>query len=567
MSRFRLRAWGGALVCLGLIVAKPGAQETSGQTPVDVQVDLQHHFGTFAPTYRWFGYDESNYTTTGNGQELLRELHDLTPEPVYVRAHFLLATGNGKPELKWSSSNVYTEDAAGKPVYDWKILDGIFDSWVGAHVRPYVELGFMPQALSSHPDPYHIPWPTKPGDVEGWSFPPKDYGKWRELVHQVAAHMVARYGKAEVATWYWEVWNEPDIFYWHGTPEEYYRLYDNAVAGVRAAIPAARVGGPATTGPTPGSKSGTFLEGFLRHCAEDKSSATGGAVPLDFISFHVKGSPHVVDGHPLMGLGRELENAAIGFGIVRASAKFRELPIVLSEADPEGCGACSPEQHPEDAYRNGAVYPAYSAAEMKGLTELAAQQQVNLLGFLTWAFEFEDQPLFAGRRSLASHGIDKPELNFFRMAGMLGGERVAVTSTGAIAAEDVVKAGVRERPEIDAMATGSRDGASVLVWNYHDALEAGQDAPVRVTLHGIPAPTRRLLVEEYRIDGEHSNAFEAWRRMGSPAEPSGEQSATLKAAGQLQTMGSPRWVAVERGQAVVEMTLPRESVSLLRVVW
>jgi xylan 1,4-beta-xylosidase len=317
----------------------------------------------------------------------------------------------------------------------------------------------------------------------------------------------------------------------------------------------------------PGSKSGTFLEGFLRHCAVDKSSATGGAVPLDFISFHVKGSPHVTDGHAQMGLGRELQNAQTGFGIVRASAKFRNLPIVLSEADPEGCGACSPPQHPEDAYRNGTVYPAYTAAEMKGLTELAAQQHANLIGFLTWAFEFEDQPLFAGRRSLASHGIDKPELNFFRMAGMLGGERVTATSTGAIAAEDVVKAGVRGRPEIDAMATASGDGASVLVWNYHDALEAGEDAAVRVTLRGMPAAAGRALVEEYRIDGAHSNAFEAWKRMGSPAEPSEEQMAVLKAVGQLQTTGSPRWVVVERGQAFVEMTLPRESVSLLRVSW
>ena len=146
--------------------------------------------GSIPPVYRWFGYDESNYTTTKNGEALLHELHDLTPQPVYVRAHFLLTTGNGKPELKWSSSNVYSEDANGKPIYDWAILDRIFDAWVGAHVRPFVELGFMPKALSSHPDPYHIPWPTKPGDVEGWSFPPRDYAKWRELVRQVAAHMV-----------------------------------------------------------------------------------------------------------------------------------------------------------------------------------------------------------------------------------------------------------------------------------------------------------------------------------------------------------------------------------------
>jgi xylan 1,4-beta-xylosidase len=554
----------GRLIAASVLVA---AASGFGQSTTDVRVDLTRGVGAFPPIYRWFGYDESNYTTTQNGEALLHELHDLTPEPVYVRAHFLLTTGNGKPELKWSSSNVYSEDANGKPVYDWTILDGIFDGWVGAHVRPFVELGFMPKALSSHPDPYHIPWPTKPGDVEGWSFPPTDYGKWRELVRQVAAHMVARYGMAEVSTWYWEVWNEPDIFYWHGTEEEYNRLYDFAVAGVKAVLPVARVGGPATTGPSPGSKSAAFLEAFLRHCAQDRSAATGGVVPLDFISYHAKGSPHFVDGHVQMGLGRELQNAETGFAIVHAAEKFRGLPIILSEADPEGCGACSPEQHPEDAYRNGTVYPAYTAAEMQGLLELAQREHVNLAGFLTWAFEFEGQPLFVGQRELATHGIDKPELNFFRMAGMLGGERVAATSGGAIPAEKVVASGVRQQPEIDALATRSGGGTSILVWNYQDDDTPGPGTPVRIAIHGIPATVHRVLLSEYRIDESHSNAFSVWKQMGSPQEPSNEQYAQLKAAGQLATAGSPRWVTVERGDVPVEIELPRESVDLLRVTW
>jgi xylan 1,4-beta-xylosidase len=537
-----------------------------GQSPVDVRVNLERSLGPFAPVYAWFGYDESNYTTTENGKALLGELHDATSAPVYVRAHFLLTTGNGKPELKWSSSNVYSEDADGKPVYDWTILDGIFDAWVGAHVRPFVELGFMPQALSSHPDPYHIPWPTKPGETEGWSYPPRDYAKWGALVRAVAAHMAQRYGKAEVATWYWEVWNEPDIFYWRGTEKEYERLYDFAAAGVRAAIPQARVGGPATTGPAAGSKSAAFLEAFLRHCAEDKSNATGGAIPLDFISFHAKGSPHVVDGHVQMGLRNELVNAKTGFGIVRAS-KFGNLPVVLSEADPEGCGACSPPPHPEDAYRNGTVYPAYTAAAMQGLTELGARNQVKLAGFLTWAFEFEGQPLFVGQRELATHGIDKPEMDFFRAAGMLGGERVEATSSGAIPAESVVTAGVRERPEIDAVATRGGDAASVMVWNYQDDDEAGAAAPVRVTLRGLPAGVRRALVEEYRIDETHSNAYAVWKQMGSPQDPDAEQMARLKAAGQLELKGSPRWVSVDAGALAMEMELPRESVALVRVSW
>jgi xylan 1,4-beta-xylosidase len=138
------------------------------QTAVNVKVDLNHKVGAYSPIYSWFGYDESNYSTTKNGQALLHQLHDLSPVPVYIRAHFLLATGDGKPELKWSSSNVYTEDANGNPVYSWTILDQIFDAYAAAHVRPMVELGFMPKALSSHPDPYHIGWPLKKGEVEGW---------------------------------------------------------------------------------------------------------------------------------------------------------------------------------------------------------------------------------------------------------------------------------------------------------------------------------------------------------------------------------------------------------------
>ncbi len=376
-----------------------------------------------------------------------------------------------------------------------------------------------------------------------------------------------RYGMHEVSTWYWEVWNEPDIFYWRGTEKEYEQLYDYAAAGVRAAIPGAKVGGPATTGPAPGSKSAAFLEAFLRHCAQDRSSATGGAIPLDFVSFHAKGSPHWVDGHVQMGLGHELLNAKTGYAIVHASTKFRDVPIVLSEADPEGCGACSPAQHPEDGYRNSTVYPAYTAAEMQGLTELAAQEHVKLAGFLTWAFEFEGQPFFAGQRALATHGVDKPEMNFFRAAGLLDGDRVAAASTAAVPAETIVQSGVRGRPEIDAVATRRGNSAAVMVWNYADDDVAGAAAPVHLTLQGIPATVRRALVEEYRIDGSHSNAYTVWKQMGSPEEPTAEQMSQLKAAGQLELMASPRWVAMDGGKLDLEVEQPRESVSLFSIHW
>ncbi len=533
---------------------------------VTVSVDLNRSLGAFTPIDDWFGYDESNYTTTPHGQKLLKELHGLSPVPVYIRAHFLLTSGNGKPELKWSSSNVYTEDAQGQPQYHWKILDGIFDAYAAAHVRPMVELGFMPEALSSHPEPYHVPWPAKPGVAEGWSFPPRDYSRWRELTFRVAEHMAERYGMRTVSTWYWEVWNEPNIGYWHGTEREYERLYDYAAAGVRQAIPQARIGGPATTGPSNG-KAAEFLKQFLSHCAKDTSAATGGAIPLDFISFHVKGTTSLADGHVRMDLQRELAGAEHGFAIVRGSPEFQRLPIILSEADPEGCAACVSTKYPQNGYRNGSMYPAYTAAAMKSLLDISGREHVNLIGMLTWAFEFEGQPYFAGFRSLATNGVDKPELNFFRMAGILGGERVEAESGGAADANQILASGVGGQPDVDALATAAPGAAAVMLWNYEDQDAAGAAADLRVAIRGFPKTAQRVLVEQYRIDDEHSNAYTAWLRMGSPQKPTPRQYAELQAAGQLALLGSPQWMTPHQGVLQTRVTLPRESLALLRITW
>ena len=101
---------------------------------------------------------------------------------------------------------------------------------------------------------------------------------------------------AEIVTWYWELWNEPDIFYWRGTAEEFNTLYDYTAAAVKAACPEARVGGPATTNPAPGSKAAAYLDGFLAHCADGVNAYTGErGTPLDFVTFHVKGGGYRAD--------------------------------------------------------------------------------------------------------------------------------------------------------------------------------------------------------------------------------------------------------------------------------
>lgn len=540
------------------------------QNAVTIRVNAAEAVGPFKPIYAYFGYDEPNYTYTKNGRKLVGELAAMSAGPVYIRTHFMLATGDGTPGLKWGSTNAYTEDASGRPVYDWTIADRIFSTYLQAGAKPFVEIGFMPQALSSKPEPYRPNWIPGAENRDysiGWSFPPKDYGKWGELVYQWAKHSVEKYGKEQVQSWYWEVWNEPDISYWHGTPEEYDKLYDYAAAAVKRALPSARVGGPATTGPS-GAKAGAFLRQFLEHCDHGGNSATGGTgAPLDFITYHAKGRPSVVDGHVRMGIAKHAEDVDQGFAIVRAFPRFETLPIVLSESDPEGCAACSARVYPQNAYRNGALYASYTAAMIKNIFELADRRHANIEGMLTWAFEFEDQPYFDGFRTLATNGIDKPVLNVFRMAAMMRGDRVKTESNGRTPVDTMLAEGVRGNPDVDALAVRSARGISVLIWNYHDDDVPAGEAQVRLEIAGLPSAATRVLARHYRIDETHSNAWTVWKAMGRPQHPAPEQYASLEASGQLHLADSPWWVDVRVGATKLEFSLPRQAVSLLELSW
>lgn len=547
----------------------PSLPPSSNQPSVSVVVDLSHTMAPFRPIYSWFGYDEANYTTTPLGRHLLGELHALSPVPVHIRVHHLLTSGNGKPELKFSSTNVYSEDAQGRPVYNFTLLDGIFDTYKAEGVQPLVELGFMPKDLAADLPNRHQPYEVHfPGNtISGASNnPPKDYQKWGDLARAVTAHLVQRYGCATVEQWYFEVWNEPDIGYWHGSREDYFKLYDYAVAGVRAALPSAKVGGPATTGPS-GSHAYEFLQAFLNHVQNGHSAATGGKVPLDFISFHAKGQPTFQDGKVTMGLSHELSDVNRGFALIAQYPAFRHLPVILSEADPEGCAACSSRMNPANNYRNGTMYPAYTATAFKGILDLAAKHDTNLIAMLSWSFEFEGKDYFEGFRSLSTNGIDKPILNLFRMLGMMAGERLAVSSTGDTPLADQVSTGVRGNWDTDAIATKKGRNAAVLVWNYRDADTTVPAKPVSVTVAGIPAGVRRVFVEHYRIDKTHSNAYTAWQKMGSPQQPTADQYETLRSKEGLQLLASPQWVDVTNGKIKLQTAMPPESVSLLTLRW
>lgn len=563
-----MKKFQGCIVAIAALCSLWTPSSAAQQAPdsVTIRVHADQSADALPPIWNYFGYDEPNYTYTPNGKKLLGELAALSQVPAYVRVHNLLTTGDGSPSLKWGSTNVYTEHKDGKPIYSWTILDQIFDVFHDAGIRPIVEIGFMPEALSTRPEPYRHNFP-KGSIYTGWAYPPRDYAKWSELVFQFTRHLRERYGDAEVKTWLWEVWNEPDIDYWKGTTEEYFKLYDFTADAVLRAFPEARIGGPDSTGPG-NPHAAEFLRQFLEHCAHQTNYATGKTgSPLLFISFHPKGSPKWLGNHVQMGIARQLTAIKNGFQIVASFPEWRETPILLGESDPEGCAACSAQENPQNAYRNGELFASYTAEAMHNIYALAKSEHVNFLGAVTWSFEFEDQPYFAGFRELASNGLDKPVLNAFRMFGILGDERVQTTSSGALATGDVVLNGVRARPDVNVVAARRDHEIQILIWNYHDDDLPDASAPIDLTIEGLPPDVKRALSEHFRIDAHHSNSFTAWKEMGSPQSPSPVQYEQLQEAGQLQLLNSPAWIALAHGVAHLQFALPRQGLSLLRIAW
>jgi len=554
-----------SLTLLTVFVLAVAAPARAEPFPVAIHIDASKPTGDLKPIWRFFGADEPNYAYMKDGKKLLAELGELKPKAVYFRTHNLLTSGDGTPALKWGSTNAYREDADGKPVYDWTIVDRIFDAYLERGVRPYVQIGFMPKDLSLKPDPYQHRW--KPGakyeDIyTGWAYPPKDYKKWADLVFAWAQHCVEKYGRAEVESWYWQTWNEPNIGYWRGTREEFRKLHDHAIDAVRRALPTARVGGPDTAG---GDR---YLREFLEHCVRGTNHATGAkGTPTDFVSFHAKGAPRLVDGHVRMGIGEQLRGIDGNFAIIASFPELKDKPIVIGESDPDGCAACSAQVYPQNGYRNSTLYASYTAASFARKHDLAAKHGVNLEGALTWAFEFEDQPYFAGFRTLATNGIDKPVLNVFRMFAKMGGKRLTVTGDGAVPLDVILKRGVREIPDVSALASLEEKKLSVLVWHYHDDDVPGPDAAVELALAGLPLEKGEARLQHFRIDDEHSNAFTAWKAMGSPQRPTADQYAELEKAGRLAATGDPEAVRVENARATVRLKLPRQAVSLMVLTW
>ncbi len=541
--------------------------EAQNQNPVIINVDVTKTKGEMKPIWAMFGYDEPNFTYMNDGKKLLSELSALSPTPVYVRCHHLMTSGDGTPALKWGSTNMYSEDSLGHPVYNWTIVDKIFDTFVERKIRPIAQIGFMPEDLSPFPNPYkgnRGDANTKANNGKGFKYPPKDYDKWSELIYQWVKHCVDRYGKEVVETWYWELWNEPDSKFYliaDDNTKAYCKMYDYASIAIKRALPTAKIGGPHITG---GGKN--LMMGFLEHVYHEPNIATGKkGIPLDYVGFHAKGSPKMVGEMVQMGMASQLRGVTRNFEAIASFPEVSNLPVIIGECDPEPCAACGIEDKPANTYRNGTLYSSYTAASFARLYDIADEQKINLIGAVSWSFEFENQPWFHGYRDLATNGVDKPVLNVFRMFGMMTGNRVEVSGNLAYDYKSIRESGVQgEKTDINAIAATAKNIITVMVWDYHDNDIKDAGSPVELKISGIPAKKARL--NKYTIDQEHSNSFEVWKKMGSPKSPTAEQFAILENAGKLERVSS-EMIPINKGKASIKMQLTRQEVSLFKITY
>jgi xylan 1,4-beta-xylosidase len=213
------------------------------------------------------------------------------------------------------------------------------------------------------------------------------------------------------------------------------------------------------------------------------------------------------------------------------------------------------------------MYSSYTAASFARVHDLADRHDVNLEGALTWAFEFEDQPYFAGFRVLATNGIDQPVMNVFRMFSRMGARRVAATSDAAATLDAIIKEGVRDRPDVAVMASRDQRRVTILAWHYHDDDVAGPAAEVTLSIEGLGITSGSARLQHFRIDADHSNAYTAWQQMGSPQAPTPGQYSQLEKAGQLEAMPASSTIDVAGSRATTAFSLPRQAVSLLVVEW
>ena len=534
-----------------------------------VRVDASQDRGTLARIWESIGYDELNWTYTPTGRSLLKSFGGLSDRGFLVRPHYVFCSGTGFGIPHWGNGNVYHEDADGNPFYDFTIADQTYDAIVEAGNHVLVELAFTPRDLlpdkAAELEVVSSPTVYSSYEAGAWAYPPKDYGRWGDLVAAHAQHCLERYGPDEVGAWLWELWNEPDIFYWRGTPEEFYELYSVTARAVRSVLPDAKVGGPAVTG-----GGAEFLRGFLQHTRDSQD-------PIDFASFHTKGSaftPWRVYG-PTGGPAPEKQSPSANkmlfeirllLRVIAEFEEYRDLPAIVDECDAGVPAHFSVYDNANFQFQNTEYYPVFQVKLMKKILDLNELEHVQVERATSWSFYFEGERYFEGTRSfLTAGGIEKPLLNAYRALARLGERRVEATSNAAHPVTLLDDAGGRSMPEeIDALASRSDSGTvAILVWRHTDDQHQVDDAAAQVTLEVAGLDAASYTLTHLRIDAGHSNSHSAWVAAGSPQLPTQEQLTAIRARQGLEELEPARQVEVTGSTVTLAVSLPLPAVSLL----
>jgi xylan 1,4-beta-xylosidase len=500
-----------ALTMLGLLCARcPTAARLAARPRAAaeaIRIDAQAPSHAF-PHYweHMFGSGRAILSLRDSYRSDLRAVKRITGFE-YIRFHAIFHDEVG----------VYDEDAAGNSVYNFSYVDQIYDGLLENGVRPFVELSFMPKKLAAKPSIFPF-W------YQPYNSPPRDYDRWGKLVEAFTRHLVERYGADEVAQWYFEVWNEPNIDFWAGDPKEatYYQLYDVSARAIKRVNSRFRVGGPATA-------QAAWADRFIRHCIE-------GNVPVDFVSTHVYANDTAQN---VFGSGEKIPRDQMVYRTVkkvhdqvRASAR-PDLPLIFSEYN----ASYMNEQDVTDSAFMG-PWLAHNIAQCDGLTEMMSY----------WSFSdvFEEggvvkRPFYGGFGLIAAGNIPKASFNTFRMLHELGNERLALDSD-------------------EALATRTSDGGlAVTVWNYAPPGESGSPKQITLSLEGLAGNQRHVRIET--LDRDHGSSLTAWEAMGRPDFPSREQQQQLRAAAH---MPAPEVEALAAGAAPsVTLNLPGQALAVV----
>ncbi len=502
------RMIGAALTALGMTLAASGLNAQSQPQPQTETVAIDAGAPASAFPHFWekmFGSGRAELTMRDSYRRDMREVKGITGFR-YVRFHAILHDELG----------VYDEDANGNPIYNFSYVDQIYDGLLANGVKPFVEISFMPKKLASRPGDLHAFWYKQ--NVS----PPKDYAKWDALMTAFAQHLVERYGIDEVASWYFEVWNEPNIDFWTGRPAQqtYFELYDHTARALKAVNPKIRVGGPATA-------QAAWVGDIIAH-------ATQNNVPIDFVSTHVYGNDTAKD---VFGDNRPVPPHQM---VCAAVKKVHEqilasprptIPLIWSEFN---------ATYANESPITDSIYMGPWMAD----TIRQCDGMVDIMSYWTFSDVFEEQgpvkqPFYGGYGLIAAGGIPKPAFDAFALLHQLGDERLASSD-----------------PNI--LVTRRKDGTLVLaLWNLVEPDATGPDKNFHLDLHGVSA---HASVTVSRVDATHGDTLAAYDRMGKPRYPTQAQIEELRRVAEL---GPPAVEKLDHGG--LTLTVPQKGLALVTV--